>query len=391
MYAIKNQGKKKEEHQENNITLHSKHRSVEDWLTRLKNTRPIQSYTKGSYSIEEILKSQIVLFNSRKKWGLLFALASVSGLFCVPVGLDQILSNYTWSVDGAILIAKTVLLPISTLLVITGMYVLNDLIDADLDRANGKTKRPIPSGNVSKRHALIFVVSINLIGLLIPALMSNMLGTLFMSIIALIGTLYSIPKISLKDKFIIKTFAIAIVMMCSLLLGSSIYLDSYFKPSINGLISEVYPPMSLSLLVFPLFSGMMLALMVFVTSPLNDLGDIDGDKHAGRRTIPIIIGNENTVRLSILVTLGMAISSWILYFAAVPSIEYAEIVVYHPSATALVLPLTISVTSLLTILHLINVLKHLDDRNFVRDSVTKKSMPLHLLLQISLAIGCSLI
>jgi geranylgeranylglycerol-phosphate geranylgeranyltransferase len=391
MYAIKNQGKKKEEHQENNITLHSKHRSVEDWLTRLKNTRPIQSYTKGSYSIEEILKSQIVLFNSRKKWGLLFALASVSGLFCVPVGLDQILSNYTWSVDGAILIAKTVLLPISTLLVITGMYVLNDLIDADLDRANGKTKRPIPSGNVSKRHALIFVVSINLIGLLIPALMSNMLGTLFMSIIALIGTLYSIPKISLKDKFIIKTFAIAIVMMCSLLLGSSIYLDSYFKPSINGLISEVYPPMSLSLLVFPLFSGMMLALMVFVTSPLNDLGDIDGDKHAGRRTIPIIIGNENTVRLSILVTLGMAISSWILYFAAVPSIEYAEINVYHPSATALVLPLTISVTSLLTILHLINVLKHLDDRNFVRDSVTKKSMPLHLLLQISLAIGCSLI
>jgi geranylgeranylglycerol-phosphate geranylgeranyltransferase len=391
MYAIKNQGKKKEEHQENNITLHSKHRSVEDWLTRLKNTRPIQSYTKGSYSIEEILKSQIVLFNSRKKWGLLFALASVSGLFCVPVGLDQILSNYTWSVDGAILIAKTVLLPISTLLVITGMYVLNDLIDADLDRANGKTNRPIPSGNVSKRHALIFVVSINLIGLLIPALMSNMLGTLFMSIIALIGTLYSIPKISLKDKFIIKTFAIAIVMMCSLLLGSSIYLDSYFKPSINGLISEVYPPMSLSLLVFPLFSGMMLALMVFVTSPLNDLGDIDGDKHAGRRTIPIIIGNENTVRLSILVTLGMAISSWILYFAAVPSIEYAEINVYHPSATALVLPLTISVTSLLTILHLINVLKHLDDRNFVRDSVTKKSMPLHLLLQISLAIGCSLI
>jgi 4-hydroxybenzoate polyprenyltransferase len=392
MYAIKNESEKKvQQHQENNVTSHSKYRSIENWPTRLKNTKRIQSYTKGSYSIEKILKSQIVLFNSRKKWGLLFALASVSGLFCVPVGLDQILSSYTWSVDGAILIAKTVLLPISTLLVITGMYVLNDLIDADLDRANGKTKRPIPSGNVSKRHALIFVISINLIGLLIPALMSNMLGTLFMSIIALIGILYSIPKISLKDRFIIKTFAIAIVMMCSLLLGSSIYLDSYFKPSINGLISEVYPPMSLSLLVFPLFSGMMLALMVFVTSPLNDLGDIDGDKHAGRRTIPIIIGNENTVRLSILITLGMAISSWILYFAVVPSIEYAEINVYHPNATALVLPLTISVTSLLTIFHLINVLKHLDDRNFVRDSVTKKSMPLHLLLQISLAIGCSLI
>jgi geranylgeranylglycerol-phosphate geranylgeranyltransferase len=135
----------------------------------------------------------------------------------------------------------------------------------------------------------------------------------------------------------------------------------------------------------------MLALMVFVTSPLNDLGDIYGDKNVGRRTIPIMIGNENTVRLSILIALGMAISSWTLYFAAVSLIEYDEINVYYPSTTRLVLPSMISLTSLFTIFHLINVLKHLDDRKFVRDSVTKKSMPLHILLQISLVIGCSII
>ena len=98
----------------------------------------------------------------------------------------------------------------------------------------------------------------------------------------------------------------------------------------------------------------MIALMVFVTSPLNDLGDIGGDRHAGRRTIPIIIGNENTVKLSILITLGMAILSWIFYFEVVPSIEYGAINPDHPNTTVLgYYPLAISVTSLLTMFHLI--------------------------------------
>lgn len=127
--------------------------------------------------------------------------------------------------------------------------------------------------------------------------------------------------------------------------------------------------------------------MVFVTSPLNDLGDIGGDRHAGRRTIPIIIGNENTVKLSILITLGMAILSWIFYFEVVPSIEYGAINPDHPNTTVLVLPFSHFSDISFDNVSSDNMLKHLDDRNFVRDSVTKKSMPLHLLLQISLVIG----
>lgn len=390
------QNKRKEQDHPNNLAVDSKPRQIINWLTRVKNMRSAGLDTNNRSSIQILLRSQIILFNSRKKWGLLFALATISGLFCVPVGLDQILNNPSASLEGAILISKIGLLPISTLLIITGMYVFNDLIDADLDRMNGKTKRPIPSGNVSKRHALIFVITINLIGISIPLFTGNMLGILFTSIIALIGVLYSVPKISLKDKFVIKTCAIAIAMMCSLLVGSSIYLDAYFKIGINGLIYDDYhhpTPAQLFLLLFPIFSGLMLALMVFVTSPLNDLGDIGGDKDAGRRTIPIVIGKENTIRLSILIALGMAISSWILYLAATspPPIEYNDINVYSSSTSTLVLPLAVSLTCLLTIIHLINVLKKLDDQKYVRDSVTKKSMPLHILLQVSLVIGCSLI
>jgi geranylgeranylglycerol-phosphate geranylgeranyltransferase len=134
----------------------------------------------------------------------------------------------------------------------------------------------------------------------------------------------------------------------------------------------------------------MLAMMVFVTSPLNDLGDINGDKEAGRRTIPIVIGKENAVRLSILIAIGIGFSSWFLYLAVFSPIGNGEEDSYIYNR-ALILPLAVSLTSILTVFHLRNILTHLDDRNYVRDSVTRKSMPLHILLQISLIIGCILI
>ena len=44
-----------------------------------------------------------------------------------------------------------------------------------------------------------------------------------------------------------------------------------------------------------IYPALMLGIMVFITSPFNDLGDISGDKATGRKTIPLIIGKENTV------------------------------------------------------------------------------------------------
>jgi geranylgeranylglycerol-phosphate geranylgeranyltransferase len=189
-------------------------------------------------------------------------------------------------------------LPLSTLLIITGMYVLNDLFDADLNRVNGKTNRPIPSGKVSKRQAVVFVVSMNVIGLCVPVFANNTMGIMMASTIVLIGIMYSLPKISLKDKFVIKTCAISVAMACSLLLGASMYLGKDFGSEIAGTFGWSSFQTEGQLL-YPMFAGAMLALMVFVTSPLNDLGDIKGDKEAGRRTIPIVFGKKNTIWLSL--------------------------------------------------------------------------------------------
>jgi geranylgeranylglycerol-phosphate geranylgeranyltransferase len=347
------------------------------WNENPESSRPNSIYQPlfSGYAILTLLRSQVLLFNSRKKWGLLFAVATISGMFCVLSSLDQIQSHIIGSFEDSVAFLISLLVPISTLLIITGMYVLNDLFDADLDRINGKTNRPIPSGKVSKGHALLFVVLTNVIGLCVPVFTYNLFGIVLALMIALIGILYSLPKVSLKDKFIIKTCAIAIAMACSLLLGTSIYLLEDLGTDIGNAFRWI-SAQAVGLILYPAFAAVILAMMVFVTSPLNDLGDIKGDKVAGRRTIPIVIGKENTVRLSLLITIGIAFSSWIFYANSYIESDWTELH-NNINAITMVLPLSVSGTCLLVIFHLWNVLKRTEDQNYVRESIGKKSMPLH--------------
>ena len=363
---------------------------ISHWTESTKILWPVPSHQSipSAHAVFLFLRSQVVLFNSRKKWGLLFALATISGIFSLPTAIDQIQKGIVGSFDGRVNLLINLVLPVTTLLIITGMYILNDLFDADLDRINGKTNRPIPSGRVTKRQAVVFVVSMNVIGLSVPIFANNTLGIMMASTIALIGIMYSLPKISLKDRFVIKTCAIAIAMACSLLLGASMYFGEDFGSEIIGMFGWISFQMEGHFL-YPMFAGAMLALMVFVTSPLNDLGDIKGDNEAGRKTIPIVLGKKNTIRLSLLVTIGIALSSWMLYALWTTMTVYDSISLNIQTTTtyAIALPLLVSGTCVLIVVHLMTVFKRIEDQNYIRESVGKKSMPLHLLLQLSLVIG----
>ena len=149
-------------------------------------------------------------------------------------GWSQIISKViSGSFDIRVTLSINFLLPIYILLIIIGMYVLNNLFDDDCDRINEKIHRPLPSGKVTKGHAITFVVLMNVIGLAIPIFLNTLMGIVLASTMALIGILYSLPKVSLKDKFIIKICAIGIVMKCSLLLGASIYWQENFMMNLG--------------------------------------------------------------------------------------------------------------------------------------------------------------
>lgn len=298
--------------------------------------------------------SQALLFQSRKKWGIIYALATMAGLFCVPGGIIAASSE----VDALTLITRTLPLPAASFLIIVGMYVLNDLIDADLDRANGK-KRPIPTGKVTKNQAWAFITLTNGAGILLAALTLNPASVAVTSIVAAIGLMYSAPKIALKDRFVIKTLAIAIAIVLCALLGAM----STFGLSATD-----------SILV-PVYVSVILGSMVFITSPFNDLGDVAGDKAAGRRTIPIVIGRENTVKLAIALGIGIIGLSWLFLGLAAISLPMA---------------IAASLVGVLSSASMSKTLKKLDDTDFVRRQ-HKKSLPLHILLQSAIVVGMLLI
>jgi len=255
-----------------------------------------EQQTNGVRKKTSFVRSQLVLFQSRKKFAFLYCLATVTGLFCLPGVLSELSSS---GPDLLTIVRMTLPLPLSSLLVTAGTYILNDLVDVDLDRANGK-KRPIPSGLASKKQARIFVVLAFGMAVLITAITLRPASLIVLSLMLVIGIAYSAPKVALMKRFMIKTSSIAIFyILCALLGMTSAYsLDLAINNPI--LVTSVF---------------LTLALMVFISSTLNDMGDIDGDKAVGRRTIPIVIGKDGTLKLTTILAASILALTWIFYGA----------------------------------------------------------------------------
>ena len=302
-------------------------------------------------------RSQLILFNSRKKYGLLYSIATAAGLFCVPGILSMIESE----TEIQLLIQRTIPLPFITLMIAVGMYILNDLIDADADRANSKN-RPIPSGLVSKKQAWCFIILTNgaAVGLLI---VTFSLASIVLAVpMILIGILYSTPKkTALMDRFLLKNISIAVFfMLCSLLGITSSY----------GIEIAINNP------TVPVHAMTMSGIMIFVGSIVNDLGDIKGDKAAGRRTIPIVIGGRNTVKMLIILLGSMPAISWML------SATFVE----QASISAMITPIAVTIVGSLALLRMQKIWKVFEDMKLMREQ-HKKWFPLHLVLQSDMVLG----
>lgn len=322
-----------------------------------------------------LILSQLVLLQSRKKWGIVYTLATVVGLFCVPTGGLTLFILHGGSgstvADALILVSKTLPLPAASFLILTGMYILNDLVDADLDRSNGK-KRPIATGQVPKVHASIFVILTNVIGVLLVLTTLSLPTTLIAFALVSIGVFYSAPKISLKDRFVLKTLSIAFAMMLCVMLGWLSETNWDTKYFLNHDKSSSF----LKSLLVCVYAALMLGIIVFITSLLNDLGDVEGDRVASRRTIPIVIGRQNTVLVSMLLAATMIVVSWIFFCLLANDLGP-------------ITPISVSLVAVLTIGHTAKTLKRLNEREFVRKQ-HKKSVPLHFVLHLAIIVGALL-
>ena len=306
------------------------------------------------------LCSQLILFNSRKKYGLLYSVATTAGLFCIP-GILNVVGSET---EIQLLIQRIIPAPFITLMIAVGMYILNDLVDADLDKTSLKN-RPIPSGRVSKKQGWAFILLTNgaALGILISTFAID--SIIFVIPMMLIGILYSTPKkIALMNRFVIKNVAIALFyMLCSML---GITWSYGIELAINNPIVAIH-------------TITMSGIMIFVGSTVNDLGDIRGDRGAGRRTIPIVLGRENTIKMLIILLVSMPIISWMLY----------AIFVEHDSISTIMTPIAVTIVASLALLRMTNIRKMFEDMKLMREQ-HKKWFPLHMVLQSGMIVGSSL-
>lgn len=320
--------------------------------------RVIQQQNTRSKVQASFFGSQIILFNSRKKHGLLYSIATVAGLFCLP----GILSAMGSETEIQVLIQNTVPLPFITLMIAVGMYVLNDLVDADIDRVNSKN-RPIPSGLVSRKQAWSFIMLTNGAAVGMAIITFNLVSCILLVPMMLIGILYSLPKnTALMNRFLLKNIAIALFYgLCGMLGFTSIYGMSLVID--NSMVAVHTMAMS--------------AIMIFVGSTINDLGDIKGDKASGRRTIPIVLGGKNTVMTLTILLATMPIISGLLLYTTL-----AE----QGSISTKITPIAIAIVATLAIFRMSKINKVFEDMKLMREQ-HKKWFPLYTILQLGMVMG----
>jgi len=254
------------------------------------------------------------------------------------------------------------------------MYVLNDLVDADLDKSSGK-KRPISSGQVTKAQARIFVIATNAAGIILALITFNLPSIIIALAIVGIGLMYSLPKICLKDRFVLKTASIAAASMLCLMLGSSYAFNNSGMIHNTNNYNYIGGALSSPILICT-YAALMSGSIIFITSLLNDLGDVEGDKAFGRRTIPVVIGKKNTVILTIIIAATMIVISWVSFYML-------------PTNIGLICPILVSLVASMATIKMAEILKHLSDHEFIRKQ-HKKSMSWHLMLQSALIVGALL-
>lgn len=249
-------------------------RHIIDKKRQIPNRSNTSTFT--NLTLGQRTKSQYFLLKSRIQRGMVFTSTTLVSLL--------IASNFQPQP------IHLIIAPLVTMCVSLSIYLLNDIFDIKVDKINHPT-RPLVSGQVKKSDAIILVILLSIAALALSCIMNTM--TLLLTISYLVvGLLYSVPKVSLKDRFVIKTVTIAIGGFLTSMIGSSTI----------GVFDEK-----------TIIPAIMFMMLIFVTSPINDLADYTGDKNNGRRTIPIVIGQRNTVWLAVIIPFVIAILFWCFY------------------------------------------------------------------------------
>jgi len=295
--------------------------------------------TKPSLNIIQKFK---LCLRSRLGTPFTYSLASITGLLVAYRGLPPLKLAF--------------LIITSSAFVSLSVYLYNDLMDLEddkrgIERGSSPTaKRPLQRGVVTKSEMTLFVVFSASMGLIAAALI-NVNVFLLEAFFLLLGVAYSTNPIRLKKRFLIKQGTVALGFVISTMVACAA----------SGVFSWMVAYIAYLYVVFS-----------FSISPIFDLKDIEEDRVAGIKTIPVVWGPDNTFRL--------AIAIWV-------STILGSVLGYSQMGFNIVLPIfgTLIIASIIYVVYPLRTQWIEEDK--LMNAINKKFMPLHFILQLTVVIA----
>lgn len=172
---------------------------------------------------------------------------------------------------------------------------INDYFDHKIDAIN-KPERPIPSGRISLRNALIYSSSLFVIGIIIAFAINLLLG-----VIAFLSSLLMIYYArDLKTKCLIGNISISVL---------------------TGLCF-VFGGVAVDQITVSIYLGVYAFLMTMAREIVKDMEDMEGDEKEGATTLPIVYGKKTSSQIAAFFMIIASVTSPILYFMGIFSIFY---------------------------------------------------------------------
>jgi len=192
-----------------------------------------------------------------------------------------------------------VLMAAVVVFVVTGAgNSINDYFDHKIDAIN-KPERPIPSGRISLKTALIYSISLFALGIILAFLTNLLLG-----IIALLSSILMVYYArDLKTKCLIGNLSISFLTGLCFVFGGI---------AVNEIVVSIY-------------LGFFAFLMTMAREIVKDMEDVEGDKLEGAATLPILHGMRISSILAAIFMILASVGSPLLYFMGIFSIFYLPV------------------------------------------------------------------
>jgi 4-hydroxybenzoate polyprenyltransferase len=182
------------------------------------------------------------------------------------------------------------LLVLSTVLLAAAGYVINDIFDQQTDIEN-KPKQVVIGRRITEAKAYNIYVALNITGVGIGFYLSNViLKPGFAVIFILIAATLYIYATSLKQMMLLGNIVVALLLSFSVVIIGVFDLYPVIDPANQPIMANLFS----ILLDFALFTFMI----NFIREIVKDLEDIKGDSNQGMKTVPVVLGIDNTSKLA---------------------------------------------------------------------------------------------